>query len=280
MTDFRSVPPPLDGLQLAMASARRRRMRTASVTTGFGASLALVVPLLLGSTGQSSVLLPEPDVKQPAVTTSDAPATPAPGHVIAAGQPNTAPDLPGTAAGQAAPTSITVSPGPTPSTGRVSGPARSVGSSRPSVPYVAGPMRRDDDQYGQIACLGTNDENSATGLCTTGMAYGSSDGTYSLQAYACNLDTQAAPVTFPGANEVDFTVRSAKGAKVWTWSQWHPQTERVHTIVVPQAACTVWTFDWTAVDATGRRVPAGSYHLDVTFLTSRLQAQSTDFSVS
>lgn len=275
MTDFPYVAPPVDGLAQALATARRRRLRTASLTTSLGASLALVVPLLLGG-GSQAVLLPTPDPQQPAVGVTATPA-PAGSHAaeanVASGPvvglatrrtsplPSAAPD-PGTTGWAAAP-DVTRRDRPT----------------LPARPYAAGPLQRQDNVNGYVPsiCLHGNDAR-ATGLCTAASATNQGARSVRFEADVCNLDTSATPVWFDTSNEMDFTVLSSSGKPLWRWSTWHAAREAPHNISVDAGACTVWTFDWTAVAASGRALPDGDYQLKVDYLTAdRLDPTTAGF---
>ncbi len=284
MSDFLMVPPPLDGLHEAMATARRRRYRKASMTTGIGASLALVVPLLLGSSGQA-VLIPEPDVNQPAVTTSDAPTDIAlPNHVT--GVPNTAVGSgPGSlTTGPTASVALTASAAPLPQQPATSD--RTVSPARQRRPYAAGPMKSSGILYTAPTCA-VQGSGPQTGLCSENYATEDTDnrgqgiGTYTLTATLCNVDASDAHLVYDTSNEADFVI-SGKGEVQWRWSQWHQVAGGHHSTVLPPGACMEWTFDWTGVDAAGNKVAKGDYTVTTAFLAEGLGSRtvSSTFTIS
>jgi len=264
MTDFLRVAPPPDGLQLAMAAARRRRWRVASLTTTAGASLALVVPLLLGGGGQS-VLVPEPDPQQPAVTVSHSPAP--------AGVPNVATSKVTTPA-----VAVRIQqPGGAPVVDVRHTPTR---DPAPGRPYAAGPIDREDNVYATFgAVCFRSDGSKPTGLCTGVRSIRDGEPGVVLQADLCNVDATPASVRFPTSREVDFVVRSSKSGEVWRWSRWHPARQTPHSLTVEPSACDHWTFRWTEVDAGGRRLPAGDYTLSVTYGSAGLDPANTTFTL-
>jgi hypothetical protein len=104
---------------------------------------------------------------------------------------------------------------------------------------------------------------------------------YQMAGQVCSAGTSLALLHFAGRNEVDMTV-TRNGKEVWRWSRWHPDSPYAHTISVAGGQCTDWTFDWTGVDAQGKKLPAGSYTLHVTFLAAELTNRSAtcDFGIS
>jgi hypothetical protein len=120
-------------------------------------------------------------------------------------------------------------------------------------------------------------------LCTAALVYQQTGSApYEFQAQVCSSSTTLTLLHFPGRNEVDMVVME-KGHAVWRWSRWHADGGAAHTIGVEGQSCTSWTFDWTGVDDQGRRLPHGTYTLQVTFLAKELKAQrlaTQDFSVT
>lgn len=264
MTDFPRVAPPPDGLQLAMAAARRRRWRVASLTTTAGASLVVVVPLLMGGGGQS-VLVPEPDPQQPAVTVSHSPAqravpNVATSHVVAPAAPKPGAHPPVTQA-------VTVGHSAT-------------GTTVAARPYAAGPITREDNVYASFGTICFRaDGSKPTGLCTAVRSNRDGQPGIVFQADLCNVDATPAAVRFPTSREVDFVVRSSKSGEVWRWSHWHAAKPTPHSLTIEPSACDHWTFRWTEVDTDGRRLPAGDYTLGVTYGAAGLDAANTTFTV-
>jgi hypothetical protein len=123
------------------------------------------------------------------------------------------------------------------------------------------------------------DRSKPTGLCTAGRSVDDGQPGRRFEADVCNVDTTATELRFPTSAEVDFTVRSPTGAVLWRWSQWHPRRPDPHSLVVQPSACEYWSFRWSEVDSRGRRLPAGSYSLTVSFGAAGLEPETTSFSL-
>lgn len=266
MNDFVSVAPPADGLQRAFADARGRRLRKASLSTGTAAAALSVVALLAGSQGTQS-LVQQPAPQQPAVSQlvpDDAhqvsPRLNQGGTVQSFG--TTQHRSTGAGQGQTARTEQ----------GSLAVPFRDQHSAARAVgrPYAAGPLTFQDSYNipydTSCAMPGTSR------LCTYASVTGTAAGTYQFYSEVCNYQPALALLHFPGRNEVDMAI-TQKGHEVWRWSRWHRDDGESHTIGLEGDHCATWTFEWTGVDAQGRKLPKGDYTLSVTFLANELAQQ-------
>ena len=281
MTDFPYVSPPADGLYLAMATARGRRVRKAGASTSFTATAIVVLALLAGSTGRQT-LLQQPAPETPAVTGE---------HKVPSGRvaPSTANAIKPGALGLFSPTLAgTGTPGSAQSgqagaqnSGSSSGasgldPSRSQGSA--AKPYRAGPLTRNDNQFSIPACAVNGETNSAT-LCpnSNASAVNNTPSVYQFYADICSAQTDTTSLHYPSSNEVDFAVYNGD-KEIWRWSSWHPATDRPHQITLQTGTCSSWTFNWTSVDGLGNKVPRGAYKLKTTFLAAELSSHRTHVS--
>lgn len=268
------VGPPEDGLRLALATARHRRLRAAGTTTSLTAAALSVAVLALGAPG-SQTLLQQPAPQRPAVSTivqgEDGVApearTDGPGHL----------SNPAGAAAHAGDPRPTPSPAPT-AEGAVAQPVRPGGQ---GSRYAAGPLTKQENYLGIPSCPVSTSTQSTMTLCPSTMVndYGTSLGLY---ADVCSTRTSPTTLHFPGRNEVDFAI-TRQGDTVWRWADWHPDGGAPHSRVLETGACTSWTFGWTLVDAQGKRLPKGTYTLRTTFLAEELggpMVLGTSFTIS
>lgn len=262
MTDFPYVGPPSGGLVQAMGAARSRRLRKAGTTSGVSALTLLVVALLAGQTGRTT-LVQGPKTEVPAVTTTIHNVTPKnPSSTLALG-----PTTLTYSSSQAAPTAPrTADQAPT----AVTAPTEHV--SRPNTPagpaYKAGPIQRSDTQLNvPTSCL---DPQVTLCQATSYSDYGPTDAPHQLTADVCSSDANPVFLHYAGTTEIDFAVVDPKGREVWRWSAWHPLGETPHTLTLQAGDCFTWTFNWTGVDAHGTPLPKGDYSLRVRFRADEL----------
>jgi hypothetical protein len=271
VNDFPHVAPPPDGLQRAFADARGRRLRSAGLSTSTVAAGLAVLALVAGGQGTQS-LVQQPSPEQPAVSQlvpdgqERLPSVPRPnqGHNV---QVYDTTQQRGTAAGTG--TTGTAQSGATrslPLRDQHASP-RGAGSR-----YVAGPIVRNEHQPNiptDTTCALPAGNGNGPRLCTYVYSSSASQPPYQLQAEVCSYQTSLTLLHYLGRNEVDMTI-SQKGHELWRWSRWHPDGGPSHTLGLEANECTQWRFDWTGVDATGRRLPKGTYTLSVTFLANEL----------
>ncbi len=273
MSDFPYVAPPADGLRQAMAAARGRRVRTASLSSTAAATALFVAVAVLGGQSTQS-LIQQPAPEQPAVTR----LVPGPTTAIDEATRNTVSAV--TSNSAAPPTGngglLGVPPLVSGDHNPVEGPDAQEPSQVTGKPYAAGKISRSDGQVylpTDPRCNVTGKTEDATTLCPSTTAYASGTGSYNLYADVCSTRTDTSLLHFEGRNEVDFTIR--RGTKqVWRWSRWHPEVEQPHTIAVDTGVCSQWSLLWTGVDASGQKLPKGDYTLQTTFLANELQGRS------
>jgi hypothetical protein len=269
VNDFPYLAPPEDGLRRAMADARRRRYRTAGFSTSSVAAAALVLGALVGGQGTQS-LVEQPAPQQPAVTQvvpdggTSARNAPRPNQVqpgrVAGQSPVTGSAPVGTSAGTSRSETVGTS---------------SHGSARPAAaakPYSAGKITRSDSLGYLPGDYNCPVNGGAQTFCPYSSASSYSAGVYELFAEVCSTKAHDALLHFGQSNEVDFAVY--KGSTlVWQWSRWHPARDAPHTATVTTGGCLSWTFDWTAVNFQGKKLPAGDYTLETTFLADELSGK-------
>ena len=172
MSDFPYVGPPPGGLTTAMSTARRRRLRTAGTTSGLSAMSLLVVALLAGQTGRTT-LVQGPTKETPAVTTEEKTVTKGRQTTVTVSDTSTF--------------TVGIVPNRTPASPTGSAPAvpRGPAASGPisqrqtsalprSVPYAAGPIQRNDNTVSISTCALDGDGKSNTVCPESG--YSSSGG--------------------------------------------------------------------------------------------------------
>lgn len=272
MSDFAYVAPPVDGLRQALADARSRRLRTAGLSSATAGTALVAVLAMLGGTGTQS-LVQQPAPEQPAVTQ----LVPVPAE-----DQGTTQNRAGTVSGS---TQRTTSSRTRPSvtqvlardtTDRIQPRGLAGPGTRSTKPYAAGAVVRNDNGVylpQDPSCNVTGKAEDATTLCPAAYVYGPStppSAPYQLYGEVCSTRTGTTTLHYAARNEVDLTVVSKAGTVVWRWSQWHPDGGSPHTIGVVTGGCSSWTYDWTAVDSTGRALPKGDYSLRVTFLATEL----------
>ena len=265
MGEFPHVGPPTDGLHLAMATARERRLRKAGISSGFTAAALLVVALVAGTSGRSTLVQePKPDV--PAVVSVDRVPGPAPARRTTATTPLT---LPGAAvpAASAAPSAATPP-----------APARpGVTTTRPAVPPAGGtvsvtePMRTG---YVSPATAGCPFGGYGPAFCASysRAADGSSE---VLQATVCSLQASSVDLHFTTDLEVDVLVADRTGRTLWRWSAQNPPSPDPHTLGLDPGECVQWSTTWRVVDAAGRRLAKGDYTIRTTSTASELRGRET-----
>jgi hypothetical protein len=265
MSDFLRVSPPEDGLVAAMATARARRYRKAGASSGFLAASLSCLALLAGSSGTQR-LIQEPRPELPAVTGVDRSSDRAVNEVTTPNSARTIASFDGHATSR--PAGAGDDQGLLGGDVSVVGPASPVRTSRTAEkPYSAGAITRVDNDLLSIPC------DVATDRFCSYASVGDYDTSKDLRAYVCSTYTRGALLGYDTSNEVDFVVKDAKGKERWRWSRWHPPTENPHFLTVETGRCTYWSFTWTAVDASGRKLPQGSYTLEAEFLADELQDQ-------
>ena len=286
MTDFPYVAPPEDGLRRAMADARGRRYRKAGLSTSTVAAVLAVAAAIAGGQGTQS-LIQQPAPEQPAVTRL------VPDGEGPEGTSETRPNQVGSVAGFAGTSaaSRTTTRGADAGTsaaapgGSSSDPAKAAGTAA-RKPYSPGAIKRSESTVylpSDPGCNVTGRTEDATALCPYASAGpGNAAGTYQFYGEVGSTRTSTTSLHFAGRNEVDFAVY--KGAQeVWRWSSWHPDGGVPHTLIIAAGDYCTWSFEWTGVDFTGKRLPAGTYTMRVEFLADELAKRSTldyDFAVS
>lgn len=263
MRNFTPISSPQDGLQLAFASARSRRLRTASTTTTLVATTLSVVALALGAPG-SHTLLQEPVPERPAVVTDvEHPPAPSPrpnhlaGSVSLAQITSIAGHRPSTTA------ATTTSPQPA---------GQSAPVTRMGPRYEAGQINRQENGLSSVPtpeCTVTGRTEDATSLCPSAWVTNYAGAPVQLVADICSTRTSNTVLHYTGRNDVDFEILH-KGKSVWRWSDWHRDGGSPHALAVATGSCVQWTFDWTKVDGTGAPLPAGDYMFRTTFLAAEL----------
>ncbi len=289
MTDFPYICPPTDGLQLAMATARGRRLRKAGFSSGATAFALAVVALLTGSSGQQTLLQPTPEI--PAVTSVDkVPAGRTTPPVANRLQPGSL-----TAFGGNGNPGTTLAAGPGPLSavlGRAPGNDPVASDGRPAAPYRSAVMKRDDGRGlylpTDFQCTVNNDGTARTSPLCPG-AYVRQPGSSGTEAYAletsvCSSDTKPTVLHYPTTREVDLVIyRGTKAVWHWSRTQAAPRTTP-HTLSLDTGYCYGWTTDWNAVDDSGAKLPAASdYRMVATFMADEVSDFSTyevAFSVS
>jgi hypothetical protein len=244
MTDFRPVPPPPDGFARAVSSARRRRLRTAGLSTGLASAGLVVAAVLAGSSGTSSLSQDAPVTDQPTQPSVVTTGTPVADAAAERGTAMATP--PGRSPGAVGSSS------PTPAGNAV--PRPTSGTS-----YVAAPISSVHNQLTVPNCLG-----GAPPVCMT--VGRTSTG---LSAQGCPSETGPVQLHVRDAREVDLWVTQGDRT-VWRWSASHPATGRAHTGRLDSGHCSSWALAWDAVDGQGRKLPAGDY-----VMHARLLARET-----
>lgn len=251
MNDLPLLPPPQDGLRLALATARHRRLRTAGTTTSLTAAALSVAVLALGTPG-TQTLLQEPAPEIPAVT------------VIVEGVDDKHVSEQTVTPPRAGAWSAATAVGPATAPGAAAGTTTEAGdTTSPRAPvkgYAAGPLTEQYTDLGVPVCS----VQDATSLCRTASASGT---TSKVEFYAevCSTSTATSLLHFPASNEVDFVVERA-GEPVWRWSSWHQARPQPHVLALGTGACNSWSFAWTLVDAHGAKVPKGDYVMKARYL--------------
>lgn len=276
MTDFPRIAPPADGLALAMGAARSRRLRKASASSGASALAVVMVAVLAGTSGRST-LTEQPTPEQPAVIVQVVPDGQE-RSVDQGAKPNVVSPLTGSAArpgGVAAlgqPTGLSSSAPFLPSDKDTTRTGN--GSSLPTVPYTAGPIKRTDNGLALPTCQVSSDGQSPT-VCPTASesTSGQKAGSHEFYTDVCNSEAQPYTLHFGSSNEVDFTILKA-GKELWRWSSWHAPGPDAHTAVVGTGACITWTFVWTSVDRQGVKLPPGDYTLRTRNLATEMSGRS------
>lgn len=275
MNDFPRIAPPADGLVLAMTTARSRRLRKASASSGASALALTMVAVLAGTSGRST-LTQQPTPEQPAVIVQVVPDGQTQSTERGA-KPNVVSPLSGSAArpGSVAALGPTGSSPSAPFIPSDKDTTRTGnGRSLPTVPYKAGPIQRNDNGLALPTCQVSSDGQSAT-VCPTSYesTSGQKAGSHQFQTDVCNSDAQPYTLHFDSSNEVDFAI--IKGSKeVWRWSSWHAPKPDAHTAVVGTGACITWTFVWTGVDRHGVQLPPGDYTLRTKNFASEMSGRS------
>jgi hypothetical protein len=169
--------------------------------------------------------------------------------------------------------------------GSSSDPGKAAGTA-PRKPYAAGPITRSESTVyvpSDPGCNVTGRTEDATALCPyASVGSGPKQGTYQFYSEVGSARTSTTSLHFAGRNEVDYAVYKGT-TEVWRWSRWHPDGGVPHTVIIAAGNYCMWSFDWTGVDFTGKRVPPGTYTMRVEFLADELAKRSTlsyDFAVS
>ena len=272
MSDFPYVGPPPGGLEAAMTTARRRRLRTAGTTSGLSAMSLLVVALLIGQTGRTT-LVQGPHKEVPAVTTDQRPVAKDRHTQVSVSVEATTTVSGGTV--QAGTTISPTDPSHTaPVAPAVAGPTtgHEGNTAARGTAYAAGPITRADTSYSVIPCgIGSNDTTATVCTTSTENDNGPTTAPHQLYADVCSTDPNPYFLHYAGTSEVDFSVLDPKGREVWRWSRWHPLGPTAHTLTLQTGKCISWTFDWTGVDANGVSLPKGDgYRLKVRFHADEL----------
>jgi hypothetical protein len=258
-------PPPSAGALGAISTARHRRRRNRALTGG-GLAAAVVAVAAAAVLGGGTHALSEDRLEQVATPSPEASASTAPspsspaassapsgstgGEPAASGEPGSgpaspAPSSPGGSGATAAP-QPTQQPGyRTPDMTRTYGPARTA----PAGAAVCGTTTFDDDGQGRTS-----------GWCFTTEVGEPTPSGRRLLLRICRDDTGPGSLTYGDGLETDLAVLSGQ-REVWRWSADRSFPEQEHALPAERRYCYTWSVDWTQVDGSGRRLPAGDYTL-------------------
>jgi hypothetical protein len=165
----------------------------------------------------------------------------------------------------APPRRIAPAAAPRPRAARAAAPAPVTQLPRKAVPaYGAMDRRYSRNAHGEGLCAA---QDATLALTCRGAEVRAGSAGYVLRFQVCTTTADRFELRFLTEAEVEMTVRdTARGQVVWTWQPPRPFLEEEHVLVAEVGSCWVWQTPWAQVDDAGRRLPDGSYELQVDFL--------------